>query len=100
MNRTEFEEHIKNMCHIPTFEEVKAFWDEQVRREEEHWGKDYIYSKWKRDAREKALNEFQEGKPVEFYKEYDHFGYGFYGEDVIAYLYSDGTYKIESYSSD
>ena len=109
MNRTEFVEHIKNMCHVPTFEEVQAYWDEQVKREEEHWGKDYIYSEWKRNARDKALKEFQEGKPVEFYKDSGMFyhydsgccGYGgtSYYEELCAYLYSDGTYKIESYSS-
>lgn len=101
MNKEEFEEHIKQLANRKfTYEDVKAYWDEQVKREENHWGKDYIYSQWERDAREKALNDFQEGKAVEVYKEYDHFGYGTWGEDATAYIYSDGTFKIHYYSAD
>lgn len=100
MNREEFEAHIKSMAHVATFEEVKSYWDKEVEKEENHWGKKDFWAKMARKARDGALKAYQEGKPVRFYREYDHFGYGWYGEDVTAELYSDGTFSFEYHSSD
>lgn len=107
--RDKFKQRIIEMAHKATFEEVKEFWDAQVESEEKHWGKDYIYSEWKREARERALNDYKAGKPVLFYKEGEYFshfdagccgyGGGSWGEDLYAELYSDGTYEFHSYSA-
>ena len=99
MNRDEFIANIKSMAHVATIDEVKAYWDKKVQTEADKWGPNDFWTKQAKGRREQALKDFQEGKPVEFYEEWTHFGYGFYGEDLIAHLYSDGTHEISSYGT-
>lgn len=102
MSRTEedFRNRIQAMAHKATLEEVIAYHDQKIESETKQWGADYIYTKWAKDAKERAIKEFSEGKRVLIYTEEEHFGYGLYGEDVHASVYSDGTCEFSTHSSD
>lgn len=80
-----------------TEQEVWDYLSIKVDREEKQWGKDYIYSRWAREYRDKQMAKFKAGEVVEVHTEsfVDSYGNGCGNfEDV---LYSDGSVKTACY---
>lgn len=80
-----------------TEQEVWDYLSIKVDREEKQWGKDYIYSQWAREYRDKQMAKFKAGEVVEVHTEsfVDSYGNGCGNfEDV---LYSDGSVKTACY---
>ena len=77
--------------------EVYEYLTQKVEAEEKHWGVDYIYSKWAREARDKYMKEFREGKvvPVHTITYVDKYGNGC--GDFDDTLYSDGHVETSCY---
>ena len=71
-------------------QEVWDFLTQKVEAEERHWGVDYIYSQWAREARDKYMSAFRAGEvvPVCSRSYVDKYGNGC--GDYEDTLYSDG----------
>lgn len=82
-----------------TRDEVLAYLNQKVEREEEHWGKDYIYTQWAREARDKKMKDFDEGKVVSVWTEDFVDSYGSGTGNYSDTLYSDGHVETACYGS-
>lgn len=71
-------------------QEVLQFLNEHVEAEEKHWGKDYTYAIWAREARDKNIEKFKAGEviPVKTISYVDSYGNGC--GDFEDTLFSDG----------
>lgn len=76
-----------------TRDEVLAFLNENVEKNRNQWGEHYIYTEWAKEARDKKLKDFDEGKviAVKTVSYCDTYGNGL--GDYSDTLYSDGTVK-------
>jgi len=95
----EIQEVINMARKVNTLEELAEIYDKRIEK--------FQNSKYYRHSvpyvikeKEEALKEFSEGKKVCFLTSYDHFGYGWWGEDTITRLYTDGTWDVETHLAD
>lgn len=80
-----------------TEQEVYEYLDKKVQAEAAHWGEDYIYTQWAREARDRKMEQFRRGEVVEVYTVTYCAGYGNGTGDYSDTLYSDGTVRTACY---
>ena len=91
-----------------TREELAKAYDDKIERIQKNDSLYYKYNysdiifftKQEQERKERNLKEFDRGNPAIWHTDYSHFGYGTWGEDVTIDFYTDGTYKVYSYSCD
>ena len=71
-------------------DEVLAYLNEDVERNINQWGEDYIYTEWAKENRDKMLQEYDNGKVVKVYSEEYVDSYGSGCGNFMDTLYSDG----------
>lgn len=77
--------------------EVEDYLNKEVAKMAKQWGEDYIYTRWARERRDSALQEFDAGKVIEVWKEGYSSSYGNGTGDYEDVLLSDGTVKTICY---
>ena len=80
-----------------TENEVWEYLDGKVRQEAKHWGENYIYTEWAREARDEKMQKWRNGEVVLVYTERYVDSYGNGCGDYEDELYSDGTVKTACY---
>ena len=77
--------------------EVYEYLTKSVEANERQWGKDYIYTKWAREARDKKMEQYRAGEVIDVYSEQYVDRYGNGCGDFEDVLYSDGTVRTACY---
>lgn len=78
-------------------DEVVTMLNVKVEATEKQWGKDYIYSKWARENRDKLLEKFDAGEVIPVRTVQYNSSYGNGTGDYEDVLYSDGSVKTCCY---
>lgn len=75
-------------------ETVEAVYERKIRQNAKQWGEDYIYTRWARESKVKALEAYDRGEVVYIDiidRQYDN------GYTTETELYSDGRIKCAQY---
>ena len=80
-----------------SYDEVKNYLDEKVNCEAAHWGEDYIYTRWAREARDKKLEAFSRGEVIPVHTEEYNDKYGNGTGSYSDTLFSDGHVETTCY---
>ena len=83
----------KSTGRMYTRDDIVAILDNKVAKTEQQWGKDYTYSRWAREEREKTLAEYDAGKVICV----ERAPCVEKGRDLELLYMSDGTVRTVSY---